>query len=152
MKLSLIVPCYNEEKRIYACLDAVIKSGYQFHEIIVVDNGSTDATADIVRASFSQARVVSEPTVGLSHARQRGYLESTGDVLVYIDADTRMPRGWTERVAAEMHDSWAVAVSGPCSYYDAPRWQQWMVRWIWWRTVSRLTYWVTGTIDRKSVV
>ncbi len=84
MKLSLIVPCYNEERRIYDCLDAVLKADYPWYELIVVDNGSTDMTAEIVQRLFPQVRVVSEPKVGLYHAPQRGFWEATGDVLVYI--------------------------------------------------------------------
>jgi len=119
--VSLIIPAYNEEKYIGACLDA-IATNVQSHisEIIVVDNASTDRTAEIA-GTYPGVTVVHEPNKGPTHARQRGYLASTGELLVYVDADTRPPSGWIEQIQEEFRKSSdIVCVSGPFSYYDFP--------------------------------
>ena len=91
-KISLIIPAHNEEKYIADCLEHVIKnSNGKFFEIIVVNNVSSDKTEEIA-LKFPGVRVVHEHNKGLTHARQRGYIEAKGDILAYIDADTRMPK------------------------------------------------------------
>lgn len=120
LSFSLIIPAYNEEKYIGACLEAGLANAKgTFKEIIVVNNASTDRTAEIA-GSYPGVRVVDEPRKGLTRARQRGFLESTGDVLVYVDADTRPPAGWIQQVKAAFKDLSIIGVSGPYVYYDLP--------------------------------
>src|SRR5689334_19856462 len=119
MRISLVIPAYNEEAYLGDCLDSVIASGARFHEIIVVDNASTDRTAEVA-AARSGVRVVHEPVKGLLAARQRGYLESTGEAVAYVDADTRMPKGWYDRADRTLSSRpEVVALSGPARYWDA---------------------------------
>lgn len=139
MDISFIVPAYNEEAYLAGCLASLVKelarSGRGIsHEIIVVNNASTDRTAEIARA-YPGVRVVDEPEKGLTRARQRGFEASTGDIVAYIDADTRVTEGWLKKVFKEFtRDPSVVAVSGPNIYYgfDFP-WQimQWPVQIIW---------------------
>jgi glycosyltransferase involved in cell wall biosynthesis len=116
---SLIIPAYNEEKYIGACLDAVLKNASGlFEEIIVIDNASTDRTGKVAR-SFPGVRVIREPNKGLTHARQRGYKESRSTVLTYIDADMRPLAGWAEQIReAFERDPQLACLSGPYKYYD----------------------------------
>lgn len=126
---SLIIPAYNEEKYIGACLDAVLQNAKgAFKEVIVVDNASTDRTAEIAR-SYPGVCVIDEPQKGATHARQRGYLESSGGILVYVDADTRPPAGWIERVQKilEKHPE-VIGVSGPYTFYDLPPYASVLIR------------------------
>ncbi|OHA01347.1 MAG: hypothetical protein A3H71_03675 [Candidatus Sungbacteria bacterium RIFCSPLOWO2_02_FULL_48_13b] len=118
-KVSLVIPAYNEEKYIAACLDHAIKnSGGRFFEIIVIDNASTDSTSRIARG-FPGVRVVHEPNKGLTSARQRGFLESSGDIVAYLDADTRLPESWFDVLEREFtHDLELICLSGPYRYYD----------------------------------
>ncbi len=144
-RISLIIPAYNEEKYIGACLEHAIKnSGYLWGEIIVIDNASTDGTAEIA-GRFPGVRVVREEQKGLTKARQRGMQEATGSILAYIDADTRMPDGWAQTVQREflLHDNLAT-LSGPYVYYDVPRIQQWTVRYLWWGFLAMPFYMYTG--------
>lgn len=141
--ISLIICARNEEKLIGRCLDSVMRSSYRFHEVIVVDNGSIDNTARIAR-SYSDVTVVTEPKPGLSVARQRGYLESTGDIMAYADADVVLPRNWGTRIANYMYYDDVAAVSGPVDYPDLPNWQRWAVKWLWWNGAARATYHMTG--------
>src|SRR5689334_22582165 len=101
LKISLIICAYNEEKYLGDCLDSAIKnSNGNFFEIIVVDNASTDNTK-LIAEKRPGVRVVKEERKGLTRARQRGYEEAKGDILAYLDADTKMPKGWVERVIKE---------------------------------------------------
>ncbi len=123
MKLSFSIPAHNEEERIWRCLESVLrelKRGKYQAEIIVVDNASTDRTAEVAR-SYGGVQVVSEPTKGLLFARQRGYLSSHGELLANIDADTILTEGWIKTVIEEFDkDPNLVALSGPYIYYDLP--------------------------------
>ena len=127
MKISFSIPAHNEEEHIWRCLDAIFrelkKKEYQA-EVIVVDNASTDRTAEIAN-SYGGVTVVQEPRKGLLFARDRGHLSSTGDLLANIDADTMLTPGWIEKVMEEFEkDERLVALSGPYIYYDTP----WYVR------------------------
>jgi glycosyltransferase involved in cell wall biosynthesis len=148
MKLSLVIPAYNEEHYLGACLQAATAElAAQEHlgpfEIIVVNNASTDRTAEVASA-FPGVRVVFEARKGLTRARQRGLEEARGDILAYIDADTRMPPGWIARVlAAYQAGEDVVCVSGPYAYYDLPKIQGALVR-LYWLMLARPSYWFTG--------
>ncbi|HDR53572.1 MAG TPA: glycosyltransferase [archaeon] len=90
MDASFIIPALNEEAYIVPCLEAIRNQVTDLqYEVIVVDNGSTDRTADLARAH--EARVVPCPNRGIAKARNRGATESTGGVLVFVDADTLLP-------------------------------------------------------------
>ncbi|MES2315054.1 MAG: glycosyltransferase family A protein [Patescibacteria group bacterium] len=131
-KISLCIPAYNEEKAIAECLSYVTRNaGGKFHEILVINNASTDQTAEVA-ASIPGVRVVDEPKKGLVMARQRAYIEATGDILAFIDADTRMPSGWYEKIVSGFaSDPKVVCVSGPYRYYDCPVWHQWATTLSW---------------------
>lgn len=116
-EITLIIPAYNEEAEIGACIDAAQKSARgRFKEIIVVDNASSDRTGDIARAHG--ARVVVQPHKGLSYARQAGLDAATTEYVAYIDADTHLSENWFD-VAEKYLTQYpcAVALSGPRKYF-----------------------------------
>ncbi|PZS35067.1 MAG: glycosyltransferase family 2 protein [Pseudonocardiales bacterium] len=121
-RISVVIPAFNEEATIAACLASLACQDFVGRvEVIVVDNASTDATADIARA-FG-ARVVSEPVRGVCHARQRGTAAATGDIVVSSDADTTFPPNWLSQIDATMSaQPELVASCGPCSFVDGPWW------------------------------
>src|SRR4029453_16100346 len=83
----------------------------------VINNASNDRTAAV--ASIPGIRVVDEPRKGLVVARETGRRVSTGDVLVYVDADCRAPREWIGPVGEEFEGPHPpVAVTGPYRFYD----------------------------------
>lgn len=101
--LSVVVPAYNEEEVIGECLRRLTAQLDPITEIVVVDNNSTDKTADIVRGyadRFPQIRLITEERQGLVFARNRGLDAATGDLLARIDADTLVPEHWARDVAA----------------------------------------------------
>jgi|ERR1035437_409932 glycosyltransferase involved in cell wall biosynthesis len=147
MKISLIIPAHNEEKYIGACLEHAIKNSHGiFHEILVIDNASTDKTAEIA-GKFSGVRVVREDRKGLTRARERGLREATGELLAYIDADTRLPEGWIDTLlktyAKKENKENLVCLSGPYTYYDAPLHKKMILNGTWWLSAP-LTYRMVG--------
>lgn len=121
MKLSIVVPAYNEEALIGGCLNSILAEMNGRHydmEIIAVNNASTDKTREII-ASFPWVKLVNEPNKGLVKARRAGFLASTGELVANIDADTRMTPGWIDKVFEEFSkNSKLAALSGPHIYYD----------------------------------
>ena len=97
LKLSLIIPVFNEERHIGACLDAISKQTVAPSEVIVVDNNSTDRTLEIAE-SYDFVSVVSESNQGRGHARSKGFNSASGDIYGRIDADSRINPDWAERV------------------------------------------------------
>ena len=96
--ISLIIPAYNEEAYLGACLDAVMANiAGKALEIIVVDNNSTDGTKAVAQL-YPAVTYVFEPEKGITRARQRGFLTARGDILAYVDADTHPPDGWIEQI------------------------------------------------------
>ncbi|GAA3633756.1 glycosyltransferase family 2 protein [Microlunatus ginsengisoli] len=122
LRFSVVVPAYNEEAFLADTLRSLRHQDYRgTYEILVVDNNSTDATAEIAR-SFG-VRVVSEPEPGVCQARQRGLTEARGEIVVSVDADTLYPPDWLARIDASFRSrDRVVGVGGPCRYRDAPWW------------------------------
>ena len=95
----------------------LLQQSFPPYEIIVINNASTDRTAAV--ASISGIRVVDEPRKGLVVARETGRRVSTGDVLVYVDADCRAPHKWLQLIAQEFDGPHPpAAVTGPYRFYD----------------------------------
>ena len=91
IKVSVIVPVYNEEKYISATLDSIINQNFKDFELIVIDDGSTDNTLEIVTEKLSNSKInykiIHQENNGVSSARNRGINESCGDYIVFVDAD-----------------------------------------------------------------
>ena len=107
MTVSIIIPAYNEEAYLAATLVAVAEAiehatttGDCATEVIVVDNGSTDRTAEIAKASCIQ--VVHEPRSNVAVARNAGAGVATGQTLVFLDADTIWPVSVLSRIIETM--------------------------------------------------
>jgi glycosyltransferase involved in cell wall biosynthesis len=120
MSISVIIPALNEESYIEGCLQALKQQTLTPHEIIVVDNGSTDRTAERVRAAG--ARLIECPKPGVAHARQAGLLVASGDWVATTDADSKPCPEWLELLAPHMANS--VALYGPLRMIGLPPWQE----------------------------
>lgn len=87
--VSVILTCYNQGRFLSDAMDSVLLQTYQEFEIIVIDDGSTDHTAEVSRRQ-PRARYVGQSNQGLSAARNRGIQEAHGEFLVFLDADDRL--------------------------------------------------------------
>jgi glycosyltransferase involved in cell wall biosynthesis len=87
--VSVIVAVYNGERFLAEALDSVFAQDYRPMEVIIVDDGSTDRTAEIAR-SFPQARYFFQRNQGLSAARNAGIAAARGDLIALLDADDVM--------------------------------------------------------------
>jgi len=121
VKVSFAIPAFNEESTLGQCLTSVLaeikRSGAEA-EVVVVNNASTDRTKEVAEG-FAGVRVVDEPQKGLTFARQKGLVATSGELLANIDADTVMPPGWLTRVLREFEQNpHLVALSGPHNYYE----------------------------------
>jgi GT2 family glycosyltransferase len=110
--VSVIVPVLNGEETIGRCLESLLNDSYpaERREIVVVDNGSTDRTAELVRDH--PVRLLAEPEPGLSRARNRGIAESRGEIVAFTDADCCVTTRWLGELAAGFDDDEVAAVTG----------------------------------------
>lgn len=85
--ISCIVPAYNAEKFIEPAIESILAQSYHPLEVIVVDDGSSDATPELVRAFGDPVRYVIQPGRGLPSARNYGVEQSRGEMIASLDAD-----------------------------------------------------------------
>lgn len=151
VRLSIVVPAYNEADYIGACLQSILEdaaSGGNDVEVIVVNNASTDATGNVA-LSYKGVKVIEEPKKGIVCARQAGYLAATGDLIANVDADNVVPRGWTAQVLREFsRNDNLVAFSGPLVYHDLSLLVNFQVRTFY--LIGYVTYLINHFILRKS--
>jgi GT2 family glycosyltransferase len=92
--VSLYVPCYNGEKYIARCVEGLLELDDQPDDIIVIDDGSTDRTAEIVRRYPGVRLIQQNRNRGLAAARNRGLREARHDLVASADADVIVAKDW----------------------------------------------------------
>src|SRR3990167_7427329 len=97
MKVSVVIPTYNEEKDIISCIKSLFNQTYKKFEIIVVDDGSTDKTLDII-AQFKKVRVLKQNHLGSGVARNLGAKYAKGQILVFVDADMTFDKDYLKNL------------------------------------------------------
>jgi GT2 family glycosyltransferase len=110
--ISVIVCTRNGSSRIGACLDALQKQSLAAHEIVVVDDGSTDGTADLVEKEFPGVMLLRLEPSGLSAARNAGAEAASGSILAFTDDDCEPDEAWLEGLAYAFAKGWQAA-GGP---------------------------------------
>ena len=111
-RISVVVCTRNGSATLRACLEALSRQTYPNHEVIVVDDGSTDAVPEIAK-SFAFVRYHRLNHGGLSVARNAGALLATGDVIAYTDDDCMADEDWLAQLAPAFDDPQWVAAGGP---------------------------------------
>jgi len=113
--VSVIIPAFNEEKVIATTVERILASDHPELSVILVDDGSRDATSQIVQQRFgddSRVAVVQIPNGGKANALNTGLLHSTGEVIVALDADTQFASDTIPRLVRWFSDSSVGAVAG----------------------------------------
>ena len=89
MKISVVIPTYNRKKYIKRAIDSVIRQSYKPFEIIVIDDGSTDGTYELIKKSYSSSQISLEKQInnGVSSARNKGVKLANGDWIAFLDSD-----------------------------------------------------------------
>ena len=119
--ITIVVPAYNEEDMLRPCIEALFQQDYVGpFKIIVVNNGSTDATADLARSMG--VTVIDEEKKGYVHALRAGFAAAAGAIIACTDADTRVPSSWLSRITALLSQPETVGCSGIFRFYDGPGW------------------------------
>lgn len=155
--ISVVIPAYNEEQYLPVCLYAIRQQqSAPPHEIIVVDNASTDGTARVARQHG--AHVVAEPRKGVARARQTGFEAVGSDIIVSTDADTCVTPFWLARIAAHFQNDPSLgAVYGPVHWYDGQSVERWAlqypVAWVQWlgHRAQRNLWWGSNFAVRREV-
>lgn len=141
--LSFVLPAYNEERLLGATLDAIHAAARELgiaYEIVVADDASTDATAAI--AAASGARVVTAEHRKISATRNSGARASSGERLIFVDADT-LVNATVVRAALAAMDAGAVGGGAQVAFdANAPRWGHVLIRAV--VAFMRLWNWAAG--------
>lgn len=121
LSISVVIPAHNEEEYLPLCLESIKQQDYAAeHEVIVVDNASTDNTSKI--ALDWGAKVVHESKRSPACARQKGAEAATGEIIAFIDADSQAPNCWLSTIVSRfVREPATVVISGPYVYCDAGR-------------------------------
>lgn len=117
MRISIVIPVYNEADQLGACLEAIANQTIKPLEVLVVDNNSTDATAGVA-GSYDFVTLLREPRQGVVHARTRGFDAARGDIIARIDADTILSTDWLATLKTVFTNPDVDAVSGVAQYYN----------------------------------
>ena len=126
IKVSVVVPAYNEELLLSRCLDALLAQDYPDPiELIVVDNASTDGTARV--ACRPGITVVHEPERDYCCALIRGFGSAHGDLIALTDADTVVPRDWVSRLVREYEGHPEIVAVGGNVVFDRPNVKGWFL-------------------------
>ena len=103
---SVIIPLYNKEAEVAATLRSALEQSLRPLEVIVVDDGSTDRSAEVVVSFRSPLiRLIRQPNAGVSAARNRAIAEARGEYVALLDADDRWRPGFLAEIAA-MIERW----------------------------------------------
>ncbi len=111
-RISVVVCAYNEAATIDECLTSIENLTYPDYEIILVNDGSRDATGDIARRHAS-VRVLDIPNGGLSAARNVGLEHAAGEIVAYTDGDVRVDPDWLTHLVRPFLTSDVVGAGGP---------------------------------------
>lgn len=121
IKVSVIIPVYNSQKFIGGCLQQVLAQSLQEIEVVCVDDGSTDDSADVIVQTAqrdSRVKLIRQENAGPGPARNAGIAAATGEFVTFLDADDRYSSDDYLRVLYEGAVDNDVDVSGACFYND----------------------------------
>ena len=128
--ISVVIPTRNDAQPLAVCLEALARQSRRADEVIVVDNGSTDTTAEVCAAAGVRRIAVELP--GIAAATARGFDEAESEIIARLDTDSVPPADWLERVEAILDRAGPLtAVSGPGEFYGGTRFGRWLGGNVW---------------------
>ncbi len=128
-QVTVLVPAYNEEAAIVQTVSSALACDYPNLEVLVVDDGSKDRTAELVRTNFGsdpRVRLIQQPNRGKPSALNHGLAEATGEIIVSIDGDTVVDPEAIPRLVRHFADPRVGAVAGNVKVMNRNRW---LTRW-----------------------
>ena len=122
-RVSVIVCSYNGGQTLEACLRSLKKVNYPDYEVVLVDDGSTDNTKEIV-SHHPWVKTIHQPNMGLSVARNVGAAHATGEIIAYTDSDCMADPDWLYYLVGTLLSGNYAGVGGPNISPPAQNWQQ----------------------------
>jgi glycosyltransferase involved in cell wall biosynthesis len=110
-KVSVVVASYNGARTLRACLDSLARLNYPDYEVILVDDGSTDATPQIA-SLYPTLRYLHHANRGLSVARNTGIAAATGEIVAFTDSDCRADEDWLRYLVGDLVTSRFTGIGG----------------------------------------
>jgi peptidoglycan-N-acetylglucosamine deacetylase len=123
--VTVLVPAFNEGKVIARTVGSILNAGYARVEVMVVDDGSTDDTSEVVRAIAAKdprVTLLQKQNGGKAHAANLGLASATGEIVIAVDADTIILPGSIERLVAHFVDASVTAVCGNVEVGNVHSW------------------------------
>jgi GT2 family glycosyltransferase len=124
LKISVVVCTYNRGKKIKSCLDSILNQSLskEEYEIVVVNDGSTDDTAKILKSVKGIRIVTNDPNQGLAQSRNNGAKASLADIIVFTDDDCVADKDWLKNILKAYEDSDVVGVGGKIVPFRTDKW------------------------------
>src|SRR3989344_7076282 len=104
-KISIIIPAYQHAKELPKCLESIFAQTLKPFEIIVVNDGSTDNTAEVLERYKNRVKIIAQENKGANSARNRGFDESSGDFVIFCDADIIIQPACLEKMVQEVQET-----------------------------------------------
>jgi cellulose synthase/poly-beta-1,6-N-acetylglucosamine synthase-like glycosyltransferase/peptidoglycan/xylan/chitin deacetylase (PgdA/CDA1 family)/spore germination protein YaaH len=142
--VSVVIAAYNESKVVNKTIAALLLSDYKNLEVVVVDDGSTDGTAQVVREAFgnlSNVRIIEKVNGGKASALNIGIKECSGEIIVALDADTMFDQHTISRLVRHFENPLIGAVSGNVKVGNRHN------AWTWWQALEYIT---SQNFDRRA--
>lgn len=117
-KISVVIPCYNAERYVAAAVRSVLAQNWPNLEILVVDDGSSDRSAELVRDTFPEVTLLQQVNQGVAVARNSGIAHAQGDWIAFLDADDIWLPG-------KLHAQWQLLSAIPGARMTYTAWQVW---------------------------
>ena len=118
-KISVIIPNYNYAQFISHAIESVLRQSYQNIELIVVNNGSTDNSLEVLANFEKEIILIDQPNLGQSGARNSGLLKATGDYIAFLDADDVWEPTKLEKQFPLLNDSTQLVYCGIAPFREA---------------------------------
>lgn len=108
--ISVLIPVYNSEKYVSKAIESVLNQTVKPEEIIVIDDGSDDASAEKVKDYFPDVKLIGQENLGISGARNTAIKHANGDVIAFLDSDDYWPKDHIELLLTALKGDNSVAI------------------------------------------